>query len=462
MGFCASCSLVANLGEPRDVALADASIAESGTTWVDEGSVDADSAPWDMDVDVRGEGTGDDVSDGDDGSSEVLRARSVALGPTHACAVIHASVGSPDNGTVRCWGSNYAGELGRTPGAPSPIPQPVDVSPLSPLAGAAALSLATESSCALTDALSLFCWSSNLSGLYPSGVSRVSGPGDWQPAEMLVNGNPGSFTSVSLGDTGGCAVMSLGGLLCWGSLYTVMTPVEGGTVEAGSAEGGAGFLAVYPALGAASVGRAHVCALMADGSHDVACWGDNSQGQAGSPAWGTLSSPQPLHLGSAANPVTQVAAGGDHSCALMADLTAYCWGDNALGQLGNGDLVTTATPTLVRFAQPLPKPRQLALGPHHTCAVMDDDSVRCWGDNSMSQLAQPVTVAWSALPVLVYKAPGMGLPNVESVAVGGDTTCAVRLPVSKLPVSCWGDNLHGQAGQPLSAAVIPYATPMSL
>jgi alpha-tubulin suppressor-like RCC1 family protein len=178
---------------------------------------------------------------------------------------------------------------------------------------------------------------------------------------------------------------------------------------------------------------------------------------------GKVAMPTPLHLGSAINPVTQVAAGGDQSCALMADLTAYCWGDNARGQLGNGTVgVASATPMLVKFAAPGPKPRQLAVGAHHTCAAMDDDSARCWGDNSKSQLAQPASVTGSALPVPALKAPGTGLPYVESVAVGGDTTCAVRLEISKLPISCWGANDSGQAGQPLSVAVVPYATPMSL
>jgi alpha-tubulin suppressor-like RCC1 family protein len=146
----------------------------------------------------------------------------------------------------------------------------------------------------------------------------------------------------------------------------------------------------------------------------------------------------------------------------MADLTAYCWGDNALGQLGNGMPGDTATPTLVKFAAPVPKPTQLALGAHHSCAVMNDDSVRCWGDNSKSQLAQPASIGGSLVPVSALKAPGIGLPYVKSIAVGGDTTCAVRLDFYKLPISCWGANDSGQAGQPLSVSVVPYATPMSL
>jgi hypothetical protein len=450
----ASCGLVANLGEPRGLVVAgDAGLDGDESVFGDaspgpEGDNESESA--DPDSGAAGDGDGD--TDGDvDGGVEVLRAQSLAVGPSHACAIVLASPGSPDNGTIRCWGSNASGELGSPPtSTPNPVPQPVYYNPSSLLGGATAISLAGDSSCAIGLGGFLLCWG-DVAGLSPGAVSRVGGPTGYQPSELLLNGNSSSFTTISLGDGGGCALMPGGPLLCWGAAYST------------HAEGGVGYEGIYP-LGTASVGRAHTCAVTADSTNDVACWGDNSKGQVGVPGAGTtVPFPVSLGLGSAGNAVAQVAAGGDHSCALLAD-SVYCWGDNTFGQLGDGTKSSSPTPRLVRFPQGVKpvKPRQLSLGANHSCAWMDDFSVRCWGDNSKSQLAQDPSVLLSALPVVVQKGPGMALPSAASVAAGGDTTCAIRLGVSRLPISCWGNNDAGQAGQPLTASVVPYATPMSL
>jgi hypothetical protein len=453
--LCASCGLIADLGNPRALARpeggadvvfpGDAAASDAIDTCTD-GNTPVDSA--DDSADDAAGAAVDAAQPADSGVGD-LRALSIALGARHACAIIRTAADSPLNGTVRCWGSNESGELGSL-GPSTSTPQVVASASGGPFGNATALALGNASSCVITEDAFLFCWGA-LTGLNPAGVDRVPGAGPYAPAEMLWAGNSTAFASASIGD-GGCALM-LGGLLCWGSSYVRKTQAEGGV---------GAFYRTY-SLGAASVGGAHACALTTDGTNDVACWGDNTYGQAGARWSNVIAMPQPLGLPAVAgSAAVEIGAGGGFSCARLANLSVYCWGQNDRGQLGNGTGISSGIPTAVQFA-PGPKAKQIALGDNHACARMEDNSVQCWGDNTNSQLAQGVATAFSSVPVTVQKAPGMFLPFVESVAAGGDTTCVTRLPSSRMPLSCWGDNTYGQAGQPpLGTPVVPYATPMSL
>ena len=155
---------------------------------------------------------------------------------------------------------------------------------------------------------------------------------------------------------------------------------------------------------------------------------------------------------------------------MTADGDAYCWGAQIdLGQLGNptvsGD---TNVPTQVQLqlsngGKPV-QVVELAMGDDHACASTVGNSVRCWGDNTLGQLGQGSSPSSSATPVVVqriYQGAPSGLPNVQHVAAGGQTTCVVRFgdPL----VSCWGANDRGQAGQAPgpTTSIIPYATPMA-
>jgi alpha-tubulin suppressor-like RCC1 family protein len=134
-------------------------------------------------------------------------------------------------------------------------------------------------------------------------------------------------------------------------------------------------------------------------------------------------------------------AGTNHTCALLKDNTVKCWGDNTYNQLGNGNdtpsvlpapVVTSASPTT-----PLGQVTALALRTNHTCAVQSSGSVYCWGDNDSGQLGNgntdPATVAVKAA-------------NVQAVAVSvGDTHSCVL--ASGGTMQCWGSNFwYGELG----------------
>jgi alpha-tubulin suppressor-like RCC1 family protein len=139
--------------------------------------------------------------------------------------------------------------------------------------------------------------------------------------------------------------------------------------------------------------------------------------------------------------VEEIWAGGQHTCAKMDDNTVRCWGWNNLGQVGDGTLLTRLSPVTVPLVGGVSK---LAVGYQHTCALMVDNTVRCWGGNTFGQLGINVSGGYRLAPVIVVAPAGAGpLTNVVELKVGSDHTCARR---SDNTVYCWGRNDNGQAG----------------
>ena len=140
---------------------------------------------------------------------------------------------------------------------------------------------------------------------------------------------------------------------------------------------------------------------------------------------------------SACNPeidFMQSDAGGSHTCAVRADGTVACWGDNSYGQLGDGTNVDSTAPVAVTG---IANAISISSGFNYTCAARSDNSVACWGANGSGQLGDG-TIVDSSIPVTVT-----GLTNATSVAAGSSHTCAVRSDDS---VACWGANGSGQLG----------------
>lgn len=383
------------------------------------------------------------------------QAAQIAVGSSHACATINVASGSPENGSVLCWGSNAKGALGSDPAVlvSASTPQPVDGFPTG--FQASSLALAAGTSCAISLDGFLFCWGGVPSEV-PSGIHRQDPVPAYVPSSILLNTTQVQPVALaSLDASGGCLVEA-DSLVCWGAL--AFRSGQDAGVDGGAAVSDPGFLLV-------AAGGANACALAVnDGvSDDIECWGDDTYGQSGGTVGGSLPDPSPIGLSGG---VKQLAAGADFACALMNDGTVSCWGDNARGQLGPGaPAASSATPVPIPFAGSL-KATALALGDEHACAVVDDSTstfqnVECWGDNSTGQLGVgPSGPPRSATPLEVLRLSDGGsepLPHVVRIAAGGGTTCVVRS--TDALVSCWGGNESGQAGQPASVEV-DYATPV--
>ncbi len=131
--------------------------------------------------------------------------------------------------------------------------------------------------------------------------------------------------------------------------------------------------------------------------------------------------------------VRDMALGGDHSCALLTDGLVYCWGNNTAGELGDRQAGTQrATPTPV---EGLTNVVQLSSGIHHACAKINNGSVRCWGDNTFGQ-SNPLNVDAGTGPVEVINTMAMSLPPAK-----GNTSCVIT---TLGEVMCWGVAIDGQ------------------
>jgi alpha-tubulin suppressor-like RCC1 family protein len=384
-----------------------------------------------------------------------VQATRVAVGTSHACAVVNLGEGNPENGSVRCWGSNKSGQLGTDPAALPFTDRPLEVSGFpTDFTGASELALSVGDSCAISVDGYLFCWG-GVPDEVGSGIHRQYPVPAYQPSVIELDTTAMQpVTSAALDASGGCIIANQV-LVCWGAL----APYSGrdGGVDGGAAISDPGFALV-------AVGGANACAVASDdGANDIECWGNDTYGQSGGGVGGSLPDPSPIGL---SGDVRQLAAGASFACALLGDGSVSCWGDNDRGQLGpDGPAGSTATPVPIPFPGGL-KALALAVGDQHACAVVDDSTstfqnVDCWGDNSTGQLGVgPSGPTQSATALEVQRLSDGGteaLPHIERIAAGGGTTCVVRS--TDALVSCWGANEYGQAGQPASARV-DYATPV--
>jgi alpha-tubulin suppressor-like RCC1 family protein len=211
-----------------------------------------------------------------------------------------------------------------------------------------------------------------------------------------------------------------------------------------------------PLTGVTSVttGLDHSCAVLT--TRQVRCWGRHA-GQLGT--GGTSSVPQaPVPVSNVAGTgllggVVGIAAGFGHTCAVLVNRQVRCWGAGSSGQLGDGDGDDELLPVVVLNASgtaPLSGVVQVTAAANTSCARLVDGQVRCWGADTYGQLGDGAPAANKALPVPVRAVNGTGnLRDVTQVDAGESFGCA-RLSTGQ--VRCWGDNFFGQLGNDSESA----------
>jgi alpha-tubulin suppressor-like RCC1 family protein len=154
--------------------------------------------------------------------------------------------------------------------------------------------------------------------------------------------------------------------------------------------------------------------------------------------------------------LTRLATGGGHACAIMDDGTVWCWGDNSHGQLGDGPNSFSPRTSPVEVHNSLGAAVSVATGFLHSCAIMiNSGAVSCWGDNDNGQLGNgTITTSLISTPVTVKS-----LINVISLAGGDDHTCGVRADGT---VWCWGGNSVGQLGTGTSNSLSRSSVPVQV
>jgi alpha-tubulin suppressor-like RCC1 family protein len=186
-----------------------------------------------------------------------------------------------------------------------------------------------------------------------------------------------------------------------------------------------------------AIGLEHTC-MISPVLGGLYCWGTNATGElALVPAGGTFSSP--VQVNGVPGPVA-VTAGWGYSCAITAGGEVWCWGRNSGGQLGRGNFTFVAE-------QPAPiagmSATAISASNGTTCAVVAGGQVRCWGFGGSGQLGNGSQLQATGTPQTVITAAGAPLDHAVDVAVSGSHACALR---DDGTIWCWGDNTYGQCG----------------
>ena len=325
-----------------------------------------------------------------------VKASGLAAGGNQTCIL--------DEGGAKCWGENSAGQLGdgtiedrKTPAAVTILAEKIS-----------AIAVGYTHTCALTAAGEAFCWGSNLAEL--SGAGKLAG-----------------FKALTVGSMHSCGLTAGGGVMCWGG--NSFGGLGDGTTETRPAP--VDVVGLTGDVTAVSAGVDFTCAVQKGGAK---CWGSNDTGQLGDGSY--ASSPSPVNVSGLESGVTAVAAGVFHACAWKEAGKAWCWGENMVGELGDGTGQNSPLPVKVSGFEGGVK--TVVVGGSHTCALTAAGGVKCWGNNEYGQLGDGTTTGRNA-PVDVVGLTG----GVAAIAAGGSHTCAL---MSSGAVKCWGLNDSGQLG----------------
>ena len=354
------------------------------------------------------------------------RVRSASAYGLHSCALTRS-------GEVYCWGLGDMGQLGvqnqgyceadRRRGVVTPcLPAPGKIASSDHFQ---AIATAIDASCALRTDGRAFCWGINERGeLGSSGYYRWGLP-------IPVDGDF-VFATIAGGRNHMCATTLDQRAFCWGSNWRGQLGTDAVPTCVAQGDGCYAFRP-YAVLGghafaALAPGGFHTCGLTT--TQEVYCWGDNSLGQLGD---GTaIGSLLPRRVGT--GHYTSVVSGDLHSCALDSDGRAWCWGMNDDGQLGAPSADTCydyeapyPCSTAPAPAQTAHRFRNLALGMYHSCGVTSAGEVRCWGWNDYGQLGNGSDVGGMASTAMRTAPPS----TVARVAAPTMTLDAVGVPTSR-------------------------------
>ncbi len=186
-------------------------------------------------------------------------------------------------------------------------------------------------------------------------------------------------------------------------------------------------------------GEGYTCALGSSGR--AFCWGVNTSGQTGSglglPFQSSVSRPTEMAAG-----FTTVSSSGFHSCGLQADGSAWCWGRNDWGQLGNGKTGQREDlPVRVQASFPFVS---ISAGAAHTCAIDFRREAWCWGNNQSSQLGRnKVLTPVSTTPIAVLPSGPGSTVTFSSISAGAGHTCGIDFTGVAW---CWGSNVNARSG----------------
>ena len=242
---------------------------------------------------------------------------SIAAGGYHTCALLEVT------GGVQWWGSNRYGQIGDGTIIDSPVARYHSI-----FSGVISIAAGAAHTCAVLDTGGAQCWGSNSDGQLGDATLTDSS------APVGVSGLSAGVVSIAASGSHTCALMSSGGVQCWGILLHEETSGNG-DVSSSTPESVPGL-----SFGVVAIASNGACALMSSGG--VQCWGEPINDLDGDKHGGP-----PVDVSGLSAGVVSIAAGGSHACAVLDTGSVQCWGSNEYGQIGDGVPKTRNTPVVV-------------------------------------------------------------------------------------------------------------------
>jgi cysteine-rich repeat protein len=365
----------------------------------------------------------------------------LAAGDSHTCALL-------DSGAVRCWGDGFYGQLGY--GNSNDIGDneaPASASDVNVGGTVVQIVAGGVHTCALLDTGAVRCWGGGFSGRL--GYGNTNNIGDNEAPALAGNVNVGgTVVQLAAGTSHTCALLDSGTVRCWGlGLYGRLGYGNANNIGDNEVPASVGDVTVGGTVIQIAAGEYHTCALLDIGA--VRCWGSGDNGRLGygnTDTIGDNDSPASAGDVNVGGTVTQIAAGGSHTCTVLNTGLVRCWGVGGWGALGYGNPYSIGDDEVPASAGNVNvggDVTQIATGNLHTCALRDTGAVLCWGWGSYGQLGYGNTnsIGDNETPA---SAGSVNLGGTAiHIAAGGSHTCAL---FDSGAVRCWGGGGNGQLG----------------
>lgn len=344
------------------------------------------------------------------------------------------------NDKAYCWGANGSGQVGDSTSVTKTTPAPIlDTGVLAGLT-IDAVSTGSTHACAIASNKKPYCWGANNYSQLGDGTTVAKTTPNTVTNTGAIAGL--DIVSITANQYNTCALASNETLYCWGYNLNGQLGIGNTTTK--------NVPTLVPATGilagltikSFSLGAAHVCAIASN--YSAYCWGSNFYGQVGNGSTAfTVSSPVAVVKTGALSGLTikMIASGSSHTCAIASNDKVYCWGNNASGQLGDGTTTRRTSPILVSGVLAGLTINSISVGNDATCVIASDGKAYCWGANTYSQI--DTTTSNKTTPTEINTTGALTGLTFKSLVAGNYHTCAIT---SDDQSYCWGRNNSGQLG----------------
>jgi alpha-tubulin suppressor-like RCC1 family protein/streptogramin lyase len=269
----------------------------------------------------------------------------------------------------------------------------------------------------------------NAGGTFHVRATSTSNSSAYGEATVTVVAPATTASSVQTGNFSTCALVLTGTVECWG--FNSFGQLGNGTTTTSLIPVAVSGMTTAKAVSLGPQGL-NACAVLANGT--VQCWGDDEGAQLGSILAAGYSS-TPISVPGITT-ATSVSNSGSEACAVLAGGTVECWGYDGSGGLGDGSGSTLVTGPVA--VSGITTATAVAVAENDACALLANGTVQCWGQGQNGQLGNGTTAAVALTPVTVS-----GITTATAITVGGVSACAL---LANGTIQCWGGNTFGELG----------------